>query len=116
MRQSGALRIFLYNWPTYIGTWLVAALVVVLAAALAPGLLWLATLGSVLAALWSAVSLLVSLYVYDRSELVSGAWVPRLLDPVTRTWATVHAGLDAEVELDRVMPGRCVARLDIFML
>jgi SAM-dependent methyltransferase len=113
-RQSGALRIFLYNWPTYAGTWLGAAAVVALAAAIAPRLLWLAALGSGLAATWSAVSLLVSLYVYDRSELVSGAWVPRLLDPATRTWATVHAGLDAEVELDRVMPGRCVARLDIF--
>jgi SAM-dependent methyltransferase len=40
--------------------------------------------------------------------------VPALLDPGTRTWATIHAGLDAEVDLDGVMPGRCVARLDIF--
>jgi SAM-dependent methyltransferase len=30
------------------------------------------------------------------------------------TWATIHAGLDAEVDVDKVMQGDCVARLDIF--
>jgi SAM-dependent methyltransferase len=111
---SGAARIFLYNWPTYVGTWTAALVAIVAAAALQPRFLWLAAIAASIAVCWSVVSLLVSLYVYDRSELASGRWVPRLLDPATRMWAAVHAGLDAEVELDGVMPGRCVARLDIF--
>jgi SAM-dependent methyltransferase len=37
-----------------------------------------------------------------------------LLGSPARGWATIHAGLDAEVELDAVLAGPCVARLDIF--
>src|SRR5262249_8878454 len=113
-RQRGALAVFLCKRPPSTATWAAALVVVGLAAAFQPRLVLLAGLGAAFAVTWSVVSLLVSLYVYDCSELVSGSWVPRLLDPGTRTWATVHAGLDAEVELDAVMPGRCVARLDIF--
>lgn len=119
-RASGAVRIFLYNWPIYVGTWGAALVLAASAAYLRaayPSLATIATLGtlaSVLAIVWSAVSLGVSLYVYDRSPLVSGAWVPALLGARPSAWATVHAGLDAEVELERVMPGACLARLDIF--
>jgi SAM-dependent methyltransferase len=40
--------------------------------------------------------------------------VPGLFGSNTHAWAAIHAGLDAEIELDRVMPGPCVARLDVF--
>jgi SAM-dependent methyltransferase len=113
-RQSGAVRIFLYNWPTYIGTWTLAVGALLFTAFLRPPGAWLIALGAGTALAWSVLSLLVSLYIYDRSRLVSGSWVPPLVGAGTRTWATVHAGLDAEVELDAVMPGSCVARLDIF--
>jgi SAM-dependent methyltransferase len=98
-----------------VGTWIPAVVILVVA----PGLLhapasWVAVLAASTALAWSLVSLLVSFYVYDRSTLVSGSWVPALVGAHANTWATIHAGLDAEVELDRVMPGRCVARLDIF--
>ena len=114
IRQNGALRIFLYNWPVYVGTWVAAALVLVAARSFYPAASTMAAIGAGLAVAWSLGSLLVSFYVYDRSRLVSGRWIAPLLDPHTERWATVHAGLDAEVELDSVMPGRCVARLDIF--
>jgi SAM-dependent methyltransferase len=113
-RQTGALRIFLYNWPVYVGTWISALITLLVVPLLWPPVTWLAALAAGTALAWSLVSLLVSFYIYDRSRLVSGLWVPPLLGSPPRTWATIHAGLDAEVELDAVMPGRCVARLDIF--
>jgi SAM-dependent methyltransferase len=112
-RQGGAVRIFLYNWPIYVATWVTAATALVVFPALhLPGT-WLAVAGAAGALAWSILSLVVSLYVYDASRLVSGQWVPGLVTS-TGAWATIHAGLDAEVELDAVMRGRRVARLDIF--
>jgi SAM-dependent methyltransferase len=113
-RQSGAVRIFLYNWPVYVGTWGLAVALLFLRPLLPPTSACLAALAAVTALAWSVVSLLVSLYVYDTSALVSGRWVPGLLGSQAGPWATIHAGLDAEVELDSVMTGACVARLDIF--
>ena len=113
-RQNGAIRIFSYNWPVFVSTWggALAALCAVRWLP-APGS-WLLAFAALGALGWSLVSLLVSSYIYDKSALVSGRWVPGLLGSQVRTWATVHAGLDAEVQLDAVMPGQCVARLDIF--
>ena len=110
-RQGGATRILLYNWPAFVGTWALAALLVSAALrweALAP----LALAGAVAVA-WSLVALGVSAYVYDRSGLVEAEWLPADVRS-TPTWATIHAGLDAEVDVDRVMQGDCIARLDVF--
>jgi SAM-dependent methyltransferase len=114
-RQSGAVRIFLYNWPVYALTWTFAlAVLLALFVGLAPPLAWVAAFGAGGAFVWSLVSLFVSYYIYEKSELASGRWVPRVLGSQAGAWATIHAGLDAEIELDGVMPSPCVARLDIF--
>jgi SAM-dependent methyltransferase len=112
--QSGAVRIFLYNWPIYVATWAAAIAALAVRPLVGPGAGLVLALGAGVGLVWSLVSLGVSYYIYDRSQLASGTWVPAVLGAVTKTWATVHAGLDAEVTLDGVMPGRCVARLDIF--
>jgi SAM-dependent methyltransferase len=113
-RASGAARIFSYNWPIYVGTWAGAAAAAG-AGAGAGGVvreaIWLA---AAIAFLWAVASLAVSFYVYDRSRLSRGAWLPALVRAPCNRWATVHAGLDAEIALDAVMPGACVARLDVF--
>ena len=111
--MSGAARIFFYNWPIYVATWTGATLAVIAARRLAIGgtLVTVAAGGAVA---WSAVSLLVSHYIYDRSSLVAGTWVAPLLPARVARWATIDAGLDAEVALDDAMPGTCVARLDLF--
>jgi SAM-dependent methyltransferase len=113
-RQSGAARIFLYNWPVYAAAWTIALAMLWLSRVWGPPLSWAAALAAAVAVAWSVGSILVSFYVYDRSALVSGRWIPPLLGSPARTWATIHAGLDAEVELDAVLEGACVARLDIF--
>jgi Methyltransferase domain len=112
-RRSGLVRIFLYNWPVYLATWVLAAAVLLLLR-LPPDAAWLARRAAAAGVAWSLVSLLVSFYVYDLSGLVSGHWVLPLLATRPSTWAAIHAGLDAEVDWDAVMPGSCVARLDIF--
>lgn len=113
-RQNGALRIFWYNWPMYLGTWGLAVLVILVVPLAKPQLATTAAVAGSILVVWSIASLLVSFYIYDRSALLSGSWISPLLRPTVRTWATVHAGLDAEVDLDAVMPGSCVARLDVF--
>ena len=37
-----------------------------------------------------------------------------MLPAGVRLWATVHAGLDVEVQVEGVMPRACAGRLDIF--
>lgn len=109
--MSGAVRIFFYNWPIYLGTWAAAAAVIVVGVHLGAMLL---VLGATAAALWSVWSLAVSFYIYDRSALAGGTWVGKLVPAGTEAWATIDAGLDAEVDLDASMPGHCIARLDIY--
>jgi hypothetical protein len=113
-RQSGAARIFLYNWPTYAGTWSVAIAVLVCLPRAHPTVAWALAAAAGGALLWSFVSLVVSLYIYDRSALAGATWIPPLLPPRARTWASIHAGLDHEIDVDAVIPEGCVGRLDIF--
>lgn len=112
-RQSGAVRILLYNWPIYVGTWVLGA-VLLWVAALEPRFRLLAVLLGGIPILWSIVSLTVSWYIYDRSALRSARWITALLPATVERWSTIHAGLDAEVDLEPVLPGSCCARLDIF--
>jgi hypothetical protein len=113
-RRSGAARIFLYNWPTYAGTWTGGAFVLVAGVRLggAPG--WLLGIAAMGAVLWSVLSLVVSHYIYDRSALASGSWVSAFLPTPLSTWASIDAGLDAEVALDGVLAGTCMGHLDIY--
>ena len=117
-RQNGAARIFLYNWPIYVGTWTATLIAFGAASALSGATRAFALLGGAIAIAWSLASLLISRHIYDRSPLVAGRWIPGILagsspaEPLA--WATIHAGLDAEIALDDAMPGRCIARLDIF--
>jgi hypothetical protein len=114
MSRKGVTRIFLYNWPTYAVTWSGAALLLAVAGHVPPWSRDFVLLGAAIALVWSMASLLVSYYVYDASRLVRAEWLPGVLGVAPRTWAMIHAGLDQELELDTVMPGQRVARLDIF--
>ena len=113
VKESGVTRIFFYNWPIYVGTWLGALFVLVLP--WQGEVSWVVAGGALFAVLWSLVSLGVSHFIYDRSELVEGRWVAQLLNvPAIARWASIDAGLDAEVDLSRVLGGEKVATLDIF--
>jgi len=113
-RRSGAVRIFLYNWPVYVATWGVALAAAICSPLLPSPLRTVTLLAATGAALWSAVSLVVSSYIYDHSPLAGGAWVPALVGHSARSWAAIHAGLDAEIDLGPLGSDNCQARLDIF--
>lgn len=113
VRSNAAVRIFFYNWTTYGAVVAVAAVAIVVARAFVPQLAALTTVGAVFGVAWAFASLVVSHWIYDRSELQGGAWLPALLPPRTSRWAAIDAGLDAEVDLAR-MPGACIGWLDVF--
>jgi SAM-dependent methyltransferase len=109
--QSGARRIFSYNWPIFVATWIGAALV--MAWAVRSGTQAACAL-ALAACLWSLVSLAVSSYVYDYSELSAGRWALAMFDTPPETWCSIHAGLDAELTLEGVVPGTPIAWLDVY--
>jgi Methyltransferase domain len=107
---NGARRIFLYNWPMFVGTWCLAVLLAALGVHYGRGLLVLmagASLG------WSVVALAVSSYIYDWSPLARGTWLTSLGHGTIHAWAAIDAGLDAEVDLEPHVPGTCLARLEL---
>jgi SAM-dependent methyltransferase len=101
------LQILRYNLPMYLAT-ATGCLAAALALALLPiprPLAALAILGVTCALLWSASSLAVSHYVYDRSSLGSWSWLAGLLTGPPQRWASLHAGLDeAFGALERIFP------------
>jgi SAM-dependent methyltransferase len=110
-RQSwrGVQQVLQYNWPTYAGTALgcAAGSVAAVASPLPPVLKRLAGIGIGAAAFWSASSLLVSHYVYDRSELGRWDWLVELVnaEPPGRL-LNLHVGVDeAGGALKRLFPG-----------
>jgi len=106
-----AFRIFWYNWPAYCGAVAFALVALAVVPAVLPALAIFGIAAATVALGWAALSLLVSHWVYDRSSLVGGRWLADLVRP--RVWASVDAGLDAEVDLT-TLGGTCAARLDMF--
>lgn len=108
---QGVSQIISYNRGFY-GATLAAVAVAMGAATYLHGVWRLAIVaGSAVALVWTAASLVVSHYVYDRSPLYSLDWLT--LRP--GTWANVHAGLDETTESLRVrLPGSVSYVWDIF--
>jgi SAM-dependent methyltransferase len=91
---QGLTQIFQYNRPFYMRT-----ISGVIAATILS--LWLPVtirtpllLATGAAALWTCSSLLVSHYVYDRSNFYSLCWLPGCLSRPPARWINIHAGVD----------------------
>src|SRR5207244_13289967 len=93
---DGVLQIVRYNWTLYIVAVLVSMLVVLLVEVVHPpaALAGLLILGALAAVFWLALSLAVSHYVYDRSDLYRWEWIRDRVAPTTRHVVNVHPGLD----------------------
>jgi SAM-dependent methyltransferase len=113
----GMLQILHYNRPMYIRA-VAVCLATILAIALLPlprPLAVLALAGVAAGLLWSASSLLVSHWVYDRSPLSQWDWLTRLLPATPRHWASLHAGLDETFgALARIFPAEGGTVLDFY--
>lgn len=99
-QYEGVRKIVTYNWTFY-----VVALVSIFVLA-AFRFTWLAFA----AALWTAVTLAVSHYIYDRSALYTLSWLK--LRPAA--WCNIHAGLDETTELLQDVIGRPARVFDVF--
>ncbi len=113
----GLLQILRYNQPTYAKAG-AASLAMILAVVLLPlprPLAVLALAGGAAILLWSASSLLVSHWVYDRSKLGRWDWLAGLLREPPQRWTSLHAGLDETFgALRRFFPVESGTVLDIY--
>lgn len=113
---EGMIQILRYNFPFYAATGTASLLALAAVYALSPPFLVAATvwIAVALAAGWSLSSLLVSHWLYDRSELPRWEWVIGCLASPPRRWASLHAGLDETGgALRRLLPGTAM-ELDIY--
>src|SRR2546422_11070042 len=114
---DGVLQIVRYNWTLYIVAVLVAAVVALLVDGVHPpaALAGLLILGAVAAVSWLALSLAVSHYVYDRSDLYRWEWIRDRVAPSPRHVVNIHAGLDeTSLALQEMYPAAEVTILDIY--
>jgi SAM-dependent methyltransferase len=114
---DGVLQIVRYNWSLYVaaifGSLLVVGLVVVTHP---PSVLAaLLILGAIAALFWLALSLAVSHYVYDRSDLYRWQWIREWIAPNPGHVVNIHAGLDeTSLALQAMYPAAEVTILDIY--
>jgi ubiquinone/menaquinone biosynthesis C-methylase UbiE len=72
-------------------------------------------LGAIAAVFWLALSLAVSHYVYDRSDLYRWEWIRERVARNPRHVVNVHAGLDeTSLALQEMYPAAEVAILDVY--
>ena len=114
---QGVSEIARFNWPRY-----AAAIVVLLAAcfSLRSGIIpvWMKPFviaAAMIVIWWSVAALIVSYWVYDRSELMRWDWVKRELPSTVNRWLNVHAGLDESTPMLRdIWPNAAAETVDIF--
>ena len=114
---DGVLQIVRYNWSLYIVAVLVSTLVVFLVDVVHPpaALAGLLILGALAAIFWLALSLAVSHYVYDRSDLYRWEWIRARVAPSPRHVVNIHAGLDeTSLALQAMYPAAEVTILDVY--
>ena len=114
---DGVLQIVRYNWTLYVVAIFVSVLVVALVLVIRPpvALAGLLILGAVAALFWLALSLAVSHYVYDRSDLYQWTWIRERIAANPRHVVNIHAGLDeTSLAIQEMYPAAEVTILDIY--
>ncbi len=114
---DGVLQIVRYNWNLYVVAIAICSVVVGLVLAVHPPTVLAALLitGAVVAVFWLALSLAVSYYVYDRSDLYRWQWIRERVALNPRHVVNVHAGLDeTSLALQEMYPAAEVTILDVY--
>lgn len=94
-RAEGVGRVVAFNWPKLVlGAAAAVAAGAVAATAASPAIRALAALTAAGTAWFLASSLVVSWWVYDRSDLHDWRWLAPLLPLPRPRWALIHAGFD----------------------
>jgi len=114
-RYDGLLEIINYNRRFYALTALAVVAGIVIATLLPGKPALLLAAASLVTVTWIAVSLLVSHYVYDRSQLYDFRWMRDRLPQAPRNWVNIHAGLNQTSGLlQSVFPDSTGQILDIY--
>lgn len=116
-RFDGVIQIVRYNWTLYAAAMVVAAIVVALVVVVHPSTLLAAvlSLGATTAVFWLALSLAVSHYIYDRSDLYRWVWIRELVATNPGHVVNIHAGLDeTSAALQEMYHAAEVTILDIY--
>ena len=114
---KGMLDIWHYNRPQYINAaWVILLVAAVNSFAPFPLIirrgLWV---GCILAAYWSLASLVVSHWVYDRSELMRLHWLEALFPQASERILNLHAGVDdSSVRLREIFHAAEIVTADFF--
>ena len=114
---DGVLQIVRYNWNLYIAAAVVCAIVGGFVLAIHPptALAVLLILGAIAAVFWLTLSLAVSHYVYDRSDLYRWQWIRERVAGNPRQVVNIHAGLDeTSPALQEMYPAAELTILDIY--
>ena len=114
---DGVLQIVRYNWSLYVAAIFGSVLVIGFVAVVHPPtmLAGLLILGAIAALFWLALSLAVSHYVYDRSDLYRWQWIRERIEPNAGHVVNIHAGLDeTSLALQEMYPAAEVTILDIY--
>jgi SAM-dependent methyltransferase len=114
---QGVTQIARYNARFYLAAPFIYALLMALAknSAVPRKLGVLLKTGGALSAWWTAASLIVSHWVYDRSPLYRWRWIERFLNHSPNRWANLHCGLDeSSATLRDLFPQSAGDSLDFF--
>lgn len=112
-----ARRLARYNWPLYAGA--SGAVVIGVVLAVWPGgPLWgrvLGVVGAAIAVWFASASFLAFHWMFDRSDLLDGAWLAPLLPVTPRRWTQVTVGLEeTTLPLAMLFPAATGETLDLY--
>jgi SAM-dependent methyltransferase len=112
---QGLVQIFNYNRPFYLRTAAVAIAAILLSNYLPPVLRLVILLATGIASFWICSSLVVSHYIYDRSDLCRMRWLPGCLSQAPERWMSIHAGInESSLAIGSIFSGSKGQVIDIY--
>jgi hypothetical protein len=112
---QGLLQIFNYNRPFYVWTISGSIATIIVSAWLPLALRALLLLATGAAIFWTCSSLLVSHYIYDRSNFYGLSWLHGCLARPPVRWINIHSGVDeTSLVIDSMFPGSQGQIADIY--
>lgn len=91
---QGIVNIIRFNWHYYALTFLLLSILVSLHSYFSENIRWILNVGILLITLTTFVSLAVSFYIYDYSNLYNFSWLQQLKIADHATALNIHAGFD----------------------
>jgi hypothetical protein len=96
---QGVLQIVQFNWRSYVAAVFVLSIAVIASVLLPDPARFVVLVCASPLLFWLVSSLMVSHYVYDRSELYGLKWLDEILPVAPHRWINIHSGFDETSEL-----------------